>query len=75
MDILIIYLVILIVLFLIFRAVVLWYFRINEMADTLLEINRTMALIALKINKQETNITRASTDSNESSSLAKEEQT
>jgi len=72
---LIIYLVILIVLFLIFRAVVLWYFRINEMADTLLEINRTLAQIALQTNEKRTNNTTASTDSNENNSLATEEST
>ena len=72
---LIFYLIILIILFIIFRAVVLWYFRINEMADTLLEINRTLAQIALQTNEKGTNNTTASTDSNENNSLATEEST
>lgn len=38
--------VIFIVLFLIFRAMVLWYWRINEIADTLGEINKNIAKLA-----------------------------
>lgn len=46
--------VVFVVLFLIFRALILWYWRINEMADTLHEINRNIAKLA---NGQESNST------------------
>jgi len=39
-------LVVSVVLFLVFRVFVLWYWRINEMADTLSEINKNIAKLA-----------------------------
>lgn len=52
-----------IVVFLVFREVVLWYFRINEMADTLQEINRNIARLA---NENSSNNSTESTNSSES---------
>lgn len=43
-----------IVLFLIFRALVLWYWRINEIADTLGEINKNIAKLVGTSAKTET---------------------
>jgi len=39
-------LIVVFLVFLVFREVVLWYFRINEMADTLKEINKNISRLA-----------------------------
>ena len=39
-------LVVFIVLFLVFRVFVLWYWRVNEIANTLSEINKNIAKLA-----------------------------
>lgn len=51
--------VIFVILFLIFRAFVLWYWRINEMADTLHEISLNIAKLA---NSQPTRLADDSQD-------------
>lgn len=58
----IIAIIIFIALFLIFRAVVLWYFRINEMAEAILEINKNIARMA---NESASSFASKSSDLNE----------